>query len=84
MKFHPGVAHIIMPNLSDISDFTNFIGQVHRAEFDRDLVIFMKAIRATLMALGYSEDFVEGDFREAMELYFKRNGFLKEDEEENA
>ena len=44
-----------------------FINGVCRAEMDWNFIVYAKAIRATLLELGYDEDFVEGTLREELE-----------------
>ena len=48
-------------------EMTQFIGNVCRDEMNRNFSVYSKAIRATLIALGYNEDFVEDTFREEFE-----------------
>lgn len=47
------------------------ISRAHRAECDEDPRIFLKAVRATLTALGYDEEWVNGHFREIIEDFAK-------------
>lgn len=44
-----------------------FINGVCRAEMDWNFTVYSKAIRATLLELGYDDDFVEITFREEFE-----------------
>lgn len=46
------------------------VPQLSRAELFENPRCFIKGVRATLLALGYSEDFVEGEFREYLEKYY--------------
>lgn len=43
---------------------SNFLSNVHRAEADDNPRIYLKAVRSTLIALGYPEDYVNGEFYE--------------------
>ncbi len=54
-------------------EMTQFIGNVCRDEMNRNFSIYSKAIRATLLALGYNEDFVEDTFREEFEKLNPKN-----------
>ena len=45
------------------------IARAHRAECDEDPRIFLKAVRATLIALGYDEEWVNGRGREIFEAF---------------
>lgn len=47
-----------------------FIKQIDRAERLRNPIIYCKAVRATLLALGYEEKFIEGKFRDILEEMF--------------
>lgn len=40
------------------------VPQLSRAELFVNPRCFIKGVRATLLALGYDEDFIEGEFRE--------------------
>lgn len=44
------------------SELKKFIWDMHRAETDENKRVYIKAIRSCLIALGYSEDWVNGDF----------------------
>lgn len=52
--------------------FIEFLNSVMRAEYDDNPTVYKKAIRATLIALGYDEDYINGEFRSRMEDYFKK------------
>lgn len=54
-----------LENLSE-KDLRNFIRFTHRAECDRDSTVYIKAIRATLISLGYPEEFVNGELYELL------------------
>lgn len=47
-----------------------FLGQLDRAEFSTHPIEYSKGIRSTLIALGYDEDFINGEFRERLEDYY--------------
>lgn len=49
----------------------DLIARAHRAECDEDPRIFLKAVRATLIALGYDEEWVNGRGREIFEDFVK-------------
>lgn len=51
--------------------FIEFLNSVMRAEYLDNPRVYKKAIRATLIALGYDEDYINGEFRTRMEEYFK-------------
>jgi len=53
-------------NLNDLSDedLIKFIWETHRYETDENPHVYIKAIRSTLIALGYNEDFVNGKLYE--------------------
>lgn len=44
-----------------------FVNQLSRVEFESDPIVYSKAIRVTLIALGYDETWVNTDFREFLE-----------------
>lgn len=47
------------------------IAKAHRAECEENPRIYLKAIRATLIALGYDPDWVNGRGREIFEEFVK-------------
>ena len=47
------------------------ISRAHRAECEEDPRIFLKGVRATLIALGYDEEWVNGRAREIFEDFVK-------------
>ena len=47
------------------------ISRAHRAECDEDPRIFLKAVRATLIALDYDEEWVNGRGREIFEKFIE-------------
>lgn len=49
----------------------DLISRAHRAECDEDPRVFLKGVRATLIALGYDEEWVDGRFREIIEDFVK-------------
>lgn len=51
--------------------FSEFLTLVMRAEYEENPRVYTKAIRSTLIALGYDENYINGEFRERMENYFK-------------
>lgn len=51
-----------------------FLFNVHRAEADDNPRIYLKAIRCTLIALGYPEDYVNGDFYDYALTQYPYNG----------
>lgn len=51
--------------------FTEFLTSVMRAEYEENPRVYTKAIRSTLIALGYDENYINGEFRDRMEKYFK-------------
>lgn len=53
-------------------NFVDFLNQLLRAEYAENPRVYTKAIRATLIALGYDERYVEGAFRDILEKYFKK------------
>lgn len=58
-----------MNNMKTMTDqeARELIARAHRAECEEDPKIYLKAVRATLIALGYDEDWVNGRFREIIE-----------------
>ena len=48
-------------------EMRRFINGVCRAEMDWNFTVYSKAIRATLLELGYDENFVEDTLREELE-----------------
>lgn len=51
-------------------DFKDFLSSLDRAEYLENPRVYLKAIRVTLIALGYSERYINGYFREYLEDYF--------------
>lgn len=51
--------------------FKEFLNSVMRDEYEENPRVYTKAIRATLIALGYDERYINGEFRERMEQYFE-------------
>lgn len=49
------------------TELENFLGKLSRAEFEDNPIIFSKAIRVSLIALGYDEEWVNDDFRTRLE-----------------
>lgn len=47
------------------------IARAHRAECEENPRVYLKAIRATLIALGYDPDWVNGRGREIFEAFVK-------------
>lgn len=65
---------IVLPCLWYEEDFFRvFLSNVVRFEYFQDPVIFKKAIRCTLIALGYSEHYINGEFRDKMDEFFNEN-----------
>lgn len=58
------------------SEMRMFLNQIDRAEFDENPRVYAKAIRTTLIVLGYDDDWVNGEFRDNLEhtynFYFER------------
>jgi hypothetical protein len=48
-----------------------FMNQISRFEFAERPVEYSKAVRVTLTALGFDEDWVNGEFRERLESTFR-------------
>lgn len=46
------------------------ISDVDRAELYENPRVYLKAVRSTLIALGYNPEWVNGEFREALELAY--------------
>lgn len=55
------------PKVMDEAEMWRFINAAHRTECDANEWVYTKAIRASLIALGYDQDWVNGPFREALE-----------------
>lgn len=49
-----------------------FLFSINRAEMKENPRVYMKAIRATLVALGYNEDYINGEFRDIMEDLYEK------------
>lgn len=60
-----------LPCLCDYDFFKAFVNSVIRSEYFDNPIIYKKAIRATLIALGYNEDFINGEFRHNFDLFLK-------------
>lgn len=54
-------------------DFRKFLKSLDRAEYDENPRVYLKAVRFTLIALGYIEDYVNGEFREKLEEFFHKS-----------
>lgn len=52
-----------LENLTD-EELKSFIWDMHRYETDENQRVYIKGIRSCLLALGYSEEFVNGHFYE--------------------
>ena len=64
---------IVLPCLWYEEDFFRFfLSNVVRFEYFHDPV-FKKAIRCTLIALGYSEHYINGEFRDKRDEFFNEN-----------
>ena len=48
-------------------EMKTFVNKLSRAELHSDAVIYTKAVRVTLINLGYDEAWVNGEFREYLE-----------------
>lgn len=55
-----------------------FLSNVHRAEADEDPHIYLKAVRSTLIALGYPDDYVNGKFYEYALTQYPYNGGIED------
>ena len=56
---------------SSKEDLIKFIWKCHRCETDENPRVYMKAIRSVLISLGFSQEWVEGDFRDLMEEQYR-------------
>lgn len=69
-----------MQKIMNFEEMREFLGKLSRAEFESNPIIFSKAVRVSLIALGYDENWVNTEFREYLETtyeyffdkYFKR------------
>lgn len=50
--------------------FNEFLTLVLRDEYFENPRVYTKAIRSTLIALGYDEHYINGEFRDRMESFF--------------
>jgi hypothetical protein len=48
-----------------------FFNQISRFEFAERPIEYSKAVRVTLIALGYDEEWVNGEFRQYLETTFE-------------
>lgn len=55
-------------NFEELKDFIN---NISRAELEENPIIYLKAIRVSLIALGYDEDWVNTEFRDYLETSFE-------------
>lgn len=70
IKRLPGSLELLLSGFLNHEHTEQFLCNVHREECDRDPVVYCKAIRATLLALGYDMDWVDGEFCEMLEMRF--------------
>lgn len=56
-------------------DWTPFFGSTLRAEVDRDPLLWCKCIRTTLIAIGYPENYINDEFRDKLEEYYRSAGY---------
>lgn len=49
-----------------------FLNDIMRAEYHENPRVYKKAIRAVLIALGYKEQYVNGQFRKFMDRYYEQ------------
>lgn len=54
-------------NILSYDEMRDFLGKISRAEFEDNPIIFSKAIRVSLIALGYDEEWVNDEFRQYLE-----------------
>lgn len=52
-------------------EMRDFLGKISRAEFEDNPIIFSKAIRVSLIALGYDEEWVNDEFRQYLETTYE-------------
>lgn len=48
-------------------EMKTFVNKLSRAELHSNVAVYTKAVRVTLIALGYDEDWVNEEFREYLE-----------------
>lgn len=63
----PGALHFSNGGFLNPDHVEQFLSCAHRAECDMNPVVYCKAIRATLIALGFDYQWVDGEFREQLE-----------------
>lgn len=65
--------HDRLRDVAELSDqeARELISRAHRAECEENPRVYLKAIRATLIALGYDEEWVNGRAREIFEDFVK-------------
>lgn len=56
---------------SSIDEVVRFVNSLHRAEADENKRVYLKAVRVTLLSLGFDSDWVEGVFRDVLENEFR-------------
>lgn len=49
----------------------SFLLNLERAELHANKTVYLKAVRVTLIALGYDENYINGEFREKLEETYK-------------
>jgi hypothetical protein len=49
----------------------DFLNKISRSEFEERPVEYSKGVRVALIALGYDEDWVNGEFREYLETTYE-------------
>lgn len=52
-----------------------FVNRLSRAEFEMNPIVYSKAVRVTLVSLGYDETWVDTDVRELLEKSY--SGFFE-------
>lgn len=58
-------------NKMSFEEMRDFLNKISRADFQENPIIYSKAIRVSLIALGYDEDWVNDEFREYLETTYE-------------
>lgn len=66
-KVLPGALRLFYNGWLNEKHSMQLIRCAHRAECDMNPIVYCKAVRATLLALGFNSDWVEVTFRKMLE-----------------
>lgn len=66
-KILPGALRFSNGGFLNHDNVQKFLKCAHRAECDMNPIVYCKAVRASLIALGFDYEWVDGEFREQLE-----------------